>query len=383
MEFKVYRIEDNKFVHEQDFIMGPTGFLLPTSQLYGDILVFNNGIEDNDSQFEFYSLSKKTFVHSLVYPTIRYATYSSLEPIMYLTFYDNDKHIVIQRIDCMNFTEEEIYRAKPPFEDSRLYVDLFESNDDEFLRIIYILGLGQDDDVAVQLIDLQKRKLIFSQQYSTDIQQNQPKKRIEYYSCAWSNLKYNSGTPYYSTISKSQYHNAQIFVNLIFLLGGSVVTIGNINDPFNGCMIDGETEPSKKQRLDKHEVKKLPDTPSIFSKHYKGYCVMDSEWLNHDILTFQISFDYRGSRDVPRNAHRLAFFSVSKRAFIGYINDKIDKVFVNGNNIICFSKRNNDEIYIVKLNMSYLQQNESKKRELEADPTLDEHQSKKIKIKLK
>ena len=162
-----------------------------------------------DDQVDFFSISEEKFVFTIECPELHCAAYSSLEPILYLTRYSNEQQMVIQRIDCINFTVEEIYRAKPPFEEGRLHrFKLFENNGHCYLKFVHILGLGQIDDVAVEIIDLQKRKLIFWQQYLRDIanldtQHNRLKKSVEYYYETWLNLEYNSGTPYYSTISTS------------------------------------------------------------------------------------------------------------------------------------------------------------------------------------
>lgn len=159
-----------------------------------------------------------------------------------------------------------------------------------------------------------------------------------------------------------------------------MITIGNINEPFNDYIMDKAIEPYNRLKYLSEGDSIFPDTPAIFSKYYVGCDISENEWLNSDILMFDIWPD-PPDEDVGDSSHqqpKLLFFSVAKREIIGYIYDKIDEVFVNGNNIICFTKESG--IYVVKLNMSYLQ-NESKKRRLEADLTFDENQSKKTKLK--
>ena len=68
-ELKLYRIEDNEFIHERDFIIGgdAIGPHLASSQLYGDTLVFIDYAGENRFQFRFYSIVDETQLYSTTY----------------------------------------------------------------------------------------------------------------------------------------------------------------------------------------------------------------------------------------------------------------------------------------------------------------------------
>lgn len=162
------------------------------------------------------------------------------------------------------------------------------------------------------------------------------------------------------------------------MLGGSILTIANINEPYNDYVMDKTIEHHNKKRHLSEDDSLVPDVPSIFSKYYKKCGVSHKGWLNRDILTFNVQPPSYLTTATSDQQPKLVFFSVAKRDIIGYINDIIDEIFVSQNNIFCFTKKNG--FYAIKLDMSYLQQNESKKRKLEEDPTSDENQNKKIKL---
>lgn len=70
--------------------------------------------------------------------------------------------------------------------------------------------------------------------------------------------------------------------------------------------------------------------------------VLRRKWLNKDILAINAAFD-QGEQQVKRQL----FFSISKRAVIGWIEDVIAEVFISGNQIVAFKE--NGDFYRVTL----------------------------------
>jgi hypothetical protein len=107
-----------------------------------------------------------------------------------------------------------------------------------------------------------------------------------------------------------------------------------------------EEEEDYRRRYDDEEENKAVDGAYFKIQRTWDECTR-GEWLNKDLLSIKA---YLGRHNIEHP--RQIFFSIAKRAVIGWIDDNIDEVFMSGNQIVAFNKRG--DLYRVTLDEEYL-----------------------------
>eukprot|EP00029_Vermamoeba_vermiformis_P011011 TRINITY_DN594_c0_g1_i2.p1 TRINITY_DN594_c0_g1~~TRINITY_DN594_c0_g1_i2.p1 ORF type:complete len:397 (-),score=18.47 TRINITY_DN594_c0_g1_i2:538-1728(-) len=209
VRLKLYKLEDSEFIHERDIIFNDFPRRIPVSHINDDTIILKRVFDEHEIVYEYscYSVSEARDL----YARISYEVPESMEkqsifePVMYICLLENDGKYKIYELQCTTFERKEIYDGNMQTETYEVEVELIENEQERYLYIY--------SSLSVQIVDLQKRKLIFNQMYDDEKDDDEGKDKC-YYDYAWQDLKYNAGGPYYSTTSRKLSNASQILCKL-------------------------------------------------------------------------------------------------------------------------------------------------------------------------